>query len=55
MKNLKYLAVPVIVYLIAAFINWNLNAGEWTLSARWFCAWFCCGGIFIHLGYDKSV
>jgi hypothetical protein len=54
MKNLKYLVAPIVIYLAAAFITWNLNAGEWTEAGRYFCAVFSLGGIAVHIFIDKS-
>jgi uncharacterized protein YggT (Ycf19 family) len=35
---LTFLALMVFQYLLVAFINWNMNAGEWAQGARAFYA-----------------
>jgi hypothetical protein len=54
MKNLKYLLAPIVIYLAGAFINWNLNAGEWTEAGRYFCAVFSLGGMLAHIGFNET-
>jgi hypothetical protein len=35
-RVLTFLALMVFQYLLVAFINWNMNAGEWMQNARAF-------------------
>ena len=38
------LAVWGALYLVWAFVEWNLNAGAWSSGARYALAWIAVGG-----------
>jgi hypothetical protein len=33
-----------VIYLLCAFVAWNLNPGDWNTQARFFCALFGIDG-----------
>lgn len=48
MSALLVIAAPFAVYLVGAFIMWDLNAGNWDIGARFFVGVF---GVFGAAGF----